>query len=69
MLTIDPKYSEKFLLSKVSMAGIIVFLTALYDVGQTILAKHHYFIYYLSLSMYPKFLFTVDILLFSLMIN
>lgn len=60
MLTIDPKYSEKFLLSKVAMAGIIIFLTALYDVGQTILAKHHYFIYYLSLSMYPKFLFTLN---------
>ena len=61
MLTIDPKYSEKFLLSKVGMAGIIIFLTALYDVGQTILGKQHYFIYYLSLSMYPKFLFTVTI--------
>lgn len=60
MLTIDPKYSEKFLLSKVGMAGIIIFLTALYDVGQTILAKHHYFIFYLSLSMYPKFLFTLN---------
>lgn len=65
MLTIDPRYSEKFLLSKVGMAGIVIFLTALYDIGQTILSKYHYFIFYLSLSMYPKFLFTVLFLLFS----
>lgn len=59
MLSIQPYYSERFLLSKVGMAGVIIFLTSLFDIKSTLLAKQHYFIYYLSLAMYPKFLFVV----------
>ena len=69
MLSIQPYYSERFLLNKVGMAGLLIFLTSLLDINTTILGKYHYFIYFLSLAMYPKSLFVVILYLFSLMIN
>ena len=62
MLSLQPYYSERFLLSKVAMAGVAIFLTSLFDIKSTLLSKQHYFIYYLSLAMYPKFLFVVNLL-------
>lgn len=59
MLSLQPYYSEHFLLSKVAMAGVAIFLTSLFDIKSTLLSKQHYFIYYLTLAMYPKFLFVV----------
>lgn len=59
MLGLNPYYSEKFLFNKVSMAGIIIFLTSLQDLKEYILGKYHFFMFYLALSMYPKMLFTV----------
>lgn len=59
MLSIQPYYNERFLLSKVGMAGVIIFLTSLFDIKSTLLSKQHYFIYFLALAMYPKFLFVV----------
>ena len=59
MLSIQPYYSERFLLSKVAMAGVVIFLTSLFDIKSTLLAKQHYFIYFLGLAMYPKSLFVV----------
>lgn len=63
MLSLQPYYSERFLLSKVGMSGVLVFLTSLFDIKSTLLLKHHYFIYFLSLAMYPKSLFVVLTLL------
>lgn len=60
MLSIQPYYSERFLLSKVGMSGVVIFLTSLLDIKSTLLSKQHYFIYFLSLAMYPKFLFVVQ---------
>ena len=62
MLSIQPYYSERFLLSKVGMSGLIVFLVSLLDIRSTLLAKNHFFIYFLSLAMYPKSLFVVILL-------
>jgi len=60
MLSIQPYYSERFLLSKVGMSGVIIFLTSLFDLKSTLLNKQHYFMYFLGLAMYPKFLFVVQ---------
>lgn len=60
MLSVQPYYSERFLLSKVGMSGVVIFLTSLLDIKSTLLSKQHYFIYFLSLAMYPKFLFVVS---------
>jgi 26S proteasome regulatory subunit N1 len=69
MLSVQPYYSERFLMSKVGMAGLVIFLTSLLDIHTTILGKYHYFIYFLSLAMYPKSLFVVLLFLFSSMTN
>lgn len=65
MLSIQPYYSERFLLSKVGMSGLVIFLTSLLDINVTLLGKYHYFMYFLSLAMYPKSLFVVTLYLFS----
>lgn len=59
MLSIQPYYNERFLLSKVGMAGVITFLISLFDIKGTLLSKQHYFLFFLALAMYPKFLFVV----------
>jgi 26S proteasome regulatory subunit N1 len=69
MLSIQPYYNERFLLNKVGMAGLMIFLVSLTDINATLLGKHHYFSYFLSLAMYPKSLFVVKIFLFSSMIS
>ena len=61
MLSIQPYYSERFLLSKVGMAGLLTFLVSLLDIKTSLLGKHHYFIYFLTLAMYPKSLFVVTL--------
>lgn len=65
MLSIQPYYSERFLLSKVGMAGLITFMVSLLDINTTLLGKNHYFLYFLTLAMYPKSLFVVNFILFS----
>lgn len=60
MLSIQPYYSERFLLSKVGMAGLLIFMVSLLDIKTSLLGKHHYFIYFLTLAMYPKSLFVVN---------
>lgn len=60
MLSIQPYYSERFLLSKVGMSGLVIFLTSLLDINVTLLGKYHYFMYFLSLAMYPKSLFVLN---------
>lgn len=42
------------------MAGIIIMAHSCLDLKNTILDKYHYNLYYLSMSMYPKFLYTVN---------
>lgn len=59
MLTIQPYYSDKYLLNKVGMAGIITVIHSALDMKNIILDKYHYNLFYLALSIYPKMLFTV----------
>lgn len=60
MLTVQPFYSDRFLLSKVSMAGIVILMNAFLDTPNIIQEKHNWMMYYLALAAYPKWLFTLD---------
>jgi len=60
LLTLQPYYSDKFLMSKVGFAGIITFLHASLDTTNILCDKYHYLFYYLGLSTYPRMLFTVN---------
>jgi 26S proteasome regulatory subunit N1 len=59
LLTVQPFYSDRFLLSKVSMAGTVILMNAFLDTKNLINMHHHWMILYLGLSAYPKWLFTL----------
>lgn len=59
LVTLQPYYSDRFLLHKVAMAGLLVFMHAALDTTNLILGKNHTLLYYLSLSMYPRMFFAV----------
>jgi len=60
LITIQPYYSDKFLISKAGIAGIITLIHSCLDMSNILLGKHHYMFFYLALSMYPRMFFTVD---------
>jgi len=57
------------LLSKVGMAGIVTLMHSCLDMPNIILAKYHYMLFYLSLSIYPKMFFTLNENLENMSIN
>lgn len=59
LLTLSPYYSDKFLLNKVAISGIIALLHGCFDMTNLILNKNHTLLFYLGLAMYPRMLFTV----------
>lgn len=42
------------------MAGIIILMNSFLDLENIIFGKYHYVLYYLSLAIYPRMLFTVN---------
>lgn len=67
LLTLQPYYSDKFLLNKVAISGIVTLLHGCLDLQNLILGKHHLLLNYLGLAMYPRMCFTV--LIFTYMIS
>ncbi len=57
---LNPFHSDKFLFSNVSLAGLMATLFAATDMNTFFCGKHHYFLYYLTLSMYPRMLITLN---------
>jgi len=53
-------HSDKFLFSNVSLAGIVTVLYTCTELKTFLLGRHHYFLYYLVLSIYPRMLITVS---------
>lgn len=60
LLSLSPYHSDRFLLSPTRLAGLVTVLHACLDMKSTILAKHHYMLYFLVLAMQPRMLMTVD---------
>lgn len=61
LLGLSPLHSDKFLFSNVSLAGLVTVIYACTDMKTFLAGNHHYFLYYLVLSMYPRMLITVRI--------
>ena len=59
LLGINPMHSDRFLQSNVSLAGLLIVLYTCSDMKTFLVGNHHYFIYYLVLSIYPRMLITV----------
>lgn len=57
---LNPFHQDKFLFSNVSLAGLMTTLFAATDMTTFFCGSHHYFLYYLTLSMYPRMLVTLN---------
>ena len=68
MVTLNPFYSDRFLVSNISLAGIIVFLVSCLDLEGIFFGKYHYIIYSLAISLHPRMLFVV-IIFFIYLLN
>lgn len=53
-------HSDRFLTDKVSLAGILIFLVSLSDMDLFVHGKYHYLMFYLSLAIKPRYMFTLD---------
>lgn len=60
LLTLSPHHSDRFLLSKVAMSGILACLVACFDMENNIFKHRHYFFYSLVCAMKPRMLVTLD---------
>lgn len=58
-VTANPFYSDGFLYSKVSMAGLFIMAVAMLDTENNIVGKFNFTLYYLVCAIYPRMLFTV----------
>ena len=52
--------TDKVLVSNVSLAGLLTVLMTCTDMKTFICGKYHYFLYYLTLSIYPRMLVTLN---------
>jgi len=69
LFSINPYHSDRFLLSKVSLAGILILLFSCIDMKNTILGNKHWLLYSLVLAMKPRMLITLDEHLKSIKLN
>ena len=60
LLGLNPLHSDKFLFSNVSLAGLLTVLMTCTDMKTFLCGKYHYFLYYLTLSIYPRMLITLN---------
>eukprot|EP00825_Cyclidium_porcatum_P051709 TRINITY_DN9599_c0_g1_i1.p1 TRINITY_DN9599_c0_g1~~TRINITY_DN9599_c0_g1_i1.p1 ORF type:complete len:373 (-),score=65.17 TRINITY_DN9599_c0_g1_i1:211-1329(-) len=60
MVTLQPQYSDRYLLSKVGMAGILIIMHSCLKMPELIYGKYNFNTYYLALSIYPKMMFCLN---------
>ncbi|KAI0674418.1 armadillo-type protein [Trametes maxima] len=59
-LTINPFFSDRTIMSRTAVAGLLATLTAFTDAKGFVLDKYHWMLYYLVPAMYPRFLITLN---------
>lgn len=60
LLGLNPLHSDKFLFSNVSLAGLLTVLMTCTDMKTFLVGQYHYFLFYLTLSIYPRMLITLN---------
>ena len=60
LMTLSPLHSERFLLSNVSIAGLLTVAISMMDPSKTIFQNYHFILLMLVLSARPRALLTVD---------
>ncbi|KAH9942824.1 armadillo-type protein [Amylocystis lapponica] len=59
-ITINPYFSDRNIMSRTAVAGLLATLVAFTDAKAFVLDKYHWMLYFLSTAMYPRFLITLD---------
>ncbi|KAJ1501388.1 proteasome regulatory particle base subunit [Coelomomyces lativittatus] len=59
-LTINPFHTNRMLMSRVGVAGLLTVLVSMTDAKRLILGNSHWLLYHLVSAMYPRFLITLD---------
>ncbi|CAG8438595.1 3197_t:CDS:10 [Ambispora gerdemannii] len=59
-ISVNPFHSDRQLMSSVAIAGLLATIIAFTDAKTLILNRHHWFLFYLTTAMYPRFLITLD---------
>jgi len=57
---INPFFSDRNIMSRPAVAGLLATLTAFTDAKAFVLDKYHWMLYYLVIAMYPRFLITLN---------
>jgi len=57
---INPFFSDRQIMSKTAIAGLLATLVAFTDAKAFVLDKSHWMLYFLVTAMYPRFLITLD---------
>jgi 26S proteasome regulatory subunit N1 len=57
---INPFFSDRNIMSRSAVAGLLATLTAFTDAKAFVLDKYHWMLYFLVTAMYPRFLITLD---------
>lgn len=60
LLTINPFHSDRMLLNGPALGGMLVLINSCLDLKNTLLDKSHYLLFYLTCSMNPRMLITVN---------
>mmetsp|Transcript_102165 Transcript_102165/g.288581 ORF Transcript_102165/g.288581 Transcript_102165/m.288581 type:complete len:881 (+) Transcript_102165:76-2718(+) len=60
LLTINPFFSDRFLLDSVAMGSLIVVMHSILHIKNTLLGKSHYLLFHIVPAMRPRWLITVD---------
>ncbi|CCM04738.1 uncharacterized protein FIBRA_06926 [Fibroporia radiculosa] len=59
-ITINPFFSDRNIMSRTAVAGLLATLVAFTDAKGFVLDKYHWMVYFLVTAMYPRFLITLD---------
>ncbi|KAK9315090.1 armadillo-type protein [Lipomyces starkeyi] len=68
-MTLSPFHTERQILSSVSLAGMLAVLVSLIDASSFVLDTAHYLLYFLTPSIHPRFLITLDTDLKPIQVN
>ncbi|KAF8252120.1 26S proteasome regulatory complex, non-ATPase subcomplex, Rpn1 subunit [Wilcoxina mikolae CBS 423.85] len=59
-LNVNPFHTDRSVLRRVSIAGLLMVVVSLLDAKSFILGSHHYLLYFIVPAMHPRFLITLD---------
>ena len=60
LMTLNPLHSDRLLLSKVGLGGLLALLHCGFDLKATLLGKLHFMLYFVVTTMAPRMLITLD---------